>query len=76
MKTRPSFLLNKTDDGLQSALGLFDGVRRKLPGGNRILPGLNGGEGRWPLGGLAALRFHECGACAIDVRLRGGLRRR
>ena len=72
-----AFLLAEQDRrGLHAALGLFDGVRRKLPGGNRILPGLNGGEGHLPLGGLAALRFQKCGACAIDVHLRGGPRRR
>ena len=70
-----AFLLAEQDRrGLHAALGLFDRGRRKLRGSNRILPHSNGGEGHLPLAGLAALRLHKCGACAIN--LRGGSRAR
>ena len=67
MKTRPSFLLNKIDTGFRRRLCLFDGVGRAFPGGHRVFPGLNGGEGFLPLTGLAALRFDKGGARAFDV---------
>ena len=64
-----AFLLAEQDRrGLHAALGLFDRGRRKLRGSNRILPHSNGGEGHLPLAGLAALRLHKCGACAINLR--------
>ena len=68
-----AFLLAEQDrDGLEATVGFLDRFGRKLADRDRILPGLNRGEGCRRLRGLAALRLVERRVRVIDFGQRGG----